>query len=41
MTNQMMINHDFHGIVIHQRSSDGYLDATAMCKANGKRWFNY
>ncbi|MDM8567508.1 KilA-N domain-containing protein [Candidatus Halobeggiatoa sp. HSG11] len=41
MTNQMMISRNFHGAVIRQRSSDGYLDATAMCKINGKHWFNY
>ncbi len=41
MTNQMMINRDFHGAIISQRSSDGYLDATAMCKATGKKLNDY
>ncbi|MDM8567606.1 KilA-N domain-containing protein [Candidatus Halobeggiatoa sp. HSG11] len=41
MTNQMMISRNFNGAVIRQRPSDGYLDATAMCKINGKRWFDY
>ncbi len=41
MTTQMMISRDFNGAVIRQRSSDGYLNASDMCKANGKRWFNY
>jgi hypothetical protein len=26
---------------ISRRDSDGYADATAMCQANGKRWFDY
>jgi len=37
----MMINRDFHGAVIYQRSSDGYFDATSMCKATGKRLNDY
>ena len=41
MTTQMMINRDFHGAVIYQRSSDGYFDATSMCKATGKRLNDY
>jgi hypothetical protein len=36
-----MISHDFHGKAVRQRSDDGYFDATAMCKATGKRWNNY
>jgi hypothetical protein len=36
-----MISHDFHGKAVQQRSGDGYFDATAMCKATGKRWNNY
>jgi len=40
MTTQL-INRDFHGVIIRQRSSDGYLDATAMCKANGKLFADY
>ena len=41
MSNVSLINHDFNGTQIKQRKSDGYLDATAMCKATGKRWFDY
>ena len=41
MTTQNLITRDFHGATIRQRSSDGYLNATDMCQANGKRWFNY
>lgn len=26
---------------ISRRTGDGYVNATAMCKANGKEWFNY
>jgi hypothetical protein len=29
------------GTSIQRRRSDGYVNATAMCKANGKRWENY
>lgn len=41
MSNISVIDHNFNGTQISQRQSDGYLNATAMCKANGKRWFNY
>jgi len=34
------ISRDFHGAKIRQRS-DGYFDATVMCKVNNKRWFDY
>lgn len=40
MTTQL-INRDFHGATIHQRPNDGYLDATAMCKATKKRLNDY
>jgi hypothetical protein len=40
MTTQL-ISRDFHGARIRQRSSDGYLDATAMCKASGKLFTGY
>jgi len=35
------INREFNGVKIRQRASDNYLDATAMCQANGKRWIDY
>ncbi|MDM8567611.1 KilA-N domain-containing protein [Candidatus Halobeggiatoa sp. HSG11] len=41
MTNQMMISRNFNGAVIRQRSNDGYLDATAMCKSVGKKLNDY
>jgi hypothetical protein len=40
MTTQL-ISRDFHGARIRQRSNDGYLDATAMCQATGKRFGDY
>jgi len=41
MTTQTMISRDFNGAVIRQRSSDGYLNATTMCKAVGKQFNDY
>ena len=35
-----LISRDFHGARIRQRS-DGYLNATDMCKANGKKFNDY
>jgi hypothetical protein len=35
------VMHDVAGIRIGQRSTDGYLDATAMCRAHGKQFSNY
>ncbi len=35
------VEREFNGQAIHQRGEDGYFDATAMCKATNKRWFNY
>jgi hypothetical protein len=35
-------NHrDWHGHLIGRREADGYVHASAMCKANGKRWPDY
>lgn len=31
----------WNGVDILRRPSDGYVNATAMCKANGKRWPDY
>jgi hypothetical protein len=36
-----LIQHDIDGAIVSQRASDGYLNATAMCAAAGKRWNNY
>jgi hypothetical protein len=32
---------DWQGTAITRRNSDGYVNATAMCQANGKRWPDY
>ncbi len=40
MTNQQLITRDFHGARIRQRS-DGYLNATDMCQATGKKFKDY
>jgi len=36
-----LVNHSYTGEVIRQRSSDGYINATAMCRAEGKQWPEY
>ena len=36
-----LIPHIFEETTIKQRAKDGYIDATAMCKAGGKRWGTY
>ena len=36
-----LIEHEVKGNSIHQRASDGYMNATAMCKAAGKLWGHY
>lgn len=38
--NQYII-HEFNHSPIKQRRVDGYFDATAMCKAAGRRWSDY
>ena len=43
-TNQLEFNfikHEIENQLICQRSADGYVNATAMCKAAGKEWSNY
>ena len=37
----MIVPHHVDGHLIAQRKSDGYVNATAMCKAAGKEWSNY
>lgn len=32
---------EWHGTPIQRRPTDGYVNATAMCKANGKRWHDF
>lgn len=36
-----LIPHDYRGSVIGQRAADGYINATAMCKAAGREWKHY
>jgi len=36
-----LVQYEFEKEVIHQRVRDGYVNATAMCKASGKLWGNY
>lgn len=36
-----LLDHTYGGEIIRQRASDGYVNATAMCKAGGKRWKDY
>lgn len=45
MSNQQLpldlIHHESDGAVIDQRTGDGYINATALCKASGKLWSDY
>lgn len=36
-----LIPHAYEGELISQRASDGYINATAMCKAAGRNWSDY
>lgn len=36
-----LVPHTYQGSLIQQRAADGYINATAMCKASGKEWSNY
>jgi KilA-N domain len=36
-----LIEHEVQGSSVPQRSSDGYINATAMCQAAGKLWGHY
>jgi hypothetical protein len=36
-----LIPHAVQGGIIYQRPKDGYINATAMCQAAGKDWFDY
>lgn len=39
MTN--LISRSWNGTPIQRRTTDGYVNATAMCKANGREWSKY
>lgn len=36
-----LVPHTYQGSLITQRKEDGYINATAMCKAAGKEWSHY
>ena len=36
-----LIHHQANGSIIDQRAADGYINATALCKAAGKLWSDY
>lgn len=36
-----LISHKVENAIVQQRSDDGYINATALCAAAGKRWHNY
>lgn len=36
-----LIPHRAQGAIVYQRPEDGYINATAMCQAAGKRWNDY
>ncbi len=36
-----LIPHRAEGAIIYQRPKDGYINATAMCRAAGKQWADY
>lgn len=36
-----LIQHEVSDSIVEQRSTDGYINATALCGAAGKRWHNY
>ena len=36
-----LISRSWNGTPISRRTTDGYVNATAMCKANGKQWNDY
>lgn len=37
----VLVPHTYQGALIQQRAADGYINATAMCRAAGKEWSNY
>ena len=36
-----IINHEANGLQISQRRADGYINATQMCQAANKKWYEY
>ena len=41
MDHPALVSRSWNGTPISRRTSDGYVNATAMCKANGKQWSKY
>ena len=41
MEDLKIVARDWNGTPITRRTTDGYVNATAMCKANGKRWNDF
>jgi hypothetical protein len=41
MTTDVLISRFWNGTPIARRTSDGYVNATAMCKTNNKQWSKY
>jgi hypothetical protein len=41
MNTNALVSRSWNGTPISRRTTDGYVNATAMCKANGKQWNDY
>jgi hypothetical protein len=41
MNHPALVSRSWNGTPISRRTTDGYVNATSMCKANGKRWKDY
>jgi len=41
MDHPALVSRSWNGTPISRRTIDGYINATAMCKANGKQWSKY
>jgi hypothetical protein len=40
-TDNNMIARQLGGATVYQRKSNGYINASQLCKAAGKQWSNY
>jgi hypothetical protein len=41
MNHPALVSRSWNGTPISRRVTDGYVNATAMCKANNKQWSKY
>jgi hypothetical protein len=41
MQTNALVSRSWNGTPISRRTTDGYVNASAMCKANGRRWKDY